>query len=53
MLSEEWDEDGAGGYVNHFDLYHSAMKECGASTSKIDYLVEQVGQGVDISQALG
>ena len=52
VLSEESDEDGAGGYISHFDLYHSAMKECGASTSKIDYLVEQVGQGVDISQAL-
>ncbi|MGC2727683.1 MAG: DUF3050 domain-containing protein [Candidatus Sulfotelmatobacter sp.] len=52
VLSEESDEDGAGGYISHFALYRSAMKECGASTSKIDDLVEQVGKGVDIRQAL-
>jgi hypothetical protein len=52
VLCEESDEDGAGGYTSHFDLYRSAMKECGASTAKIDDLVEQVGKGVDISQAL-
>jgi hypothetical protein len=52
VLSEESDEDGAGGYISHFDLYRSAMKECGASTAKIDDLVEQVGKGVEISQAL-
>jgi len=52
VLSEESDEDGAGGYISHFDLYRTAMKECGASTSKIDYLVGQVGKGVDINEAL-
>ena len=52
VLTEESDEDGAGGYISHFGLYRSAMVECGASTSKIDCLVEQVGKGVDISQAL-
>ena len=52
VLSEESDEDGAGGYISHFDLYRSAMKECGASTSKINYLVGEVGKGVDISKAL-
>jgi hypothetical protein len=52
VLSEESDEDGAGGYISHFDLYRAAMKECGASTSKIDGLVKQVGKGVEISQAL-
>jgi hypothetical protein len=52
VLSEESDEDGAGGYISHFELYRSAMKECGASTSKIDHLVEQVGKGEDIRQAL-
>ncbi len=52
VLSEESDDDGAGGYISHFDLYRLAMKECGASTSRIDCLVEQVGKGVDISQAL-
>jgi hypothetical protein len=51
VLCEESDEDGAGGYTSHFELYRSAMKECGASTAKIDDLVEQVGKGVDISQA--
>ena len=52
VLCEESDEDGAGGYTSHFDLYRAAMKECGASTSKIDDLVELVGKGVDIRQAL-
>jgi len=52
VLCEESDEDGAGGYTSHFDLYRTAMKECGASTLKIDDLVEQVGKGVEITQAL-
>lgn len=52
VLCEESDEDGAGGYTSHFDLYRAAMKECGASTAKIDDLVEQVGNGVEISHAL-
>jgi Protein of unknown function (DUF3050) len=52
VLCEESDEDGAGGYTSHFHLYRSAMKECGASTSKIDYLVDQVGKGVEINEAL-
>lgn len=52
VLSEESDEDGSGGYISHFELYCAAMNECGASTAKIDRLIEQVDKGVDISQAV-
>lgn len=52
VLSEESDEDGAGGYVSHFDLYRAAMNECGASTGKIDCLIEEIGKGVGLRQAL-
>lgn len=52
VLTEESDQDGAGGYISHFDLYRTAMRECGASPSNIDCLLEQMGDGVDISQAL-
>ena len=52
VLGEESDDDGAGGYISHFDIYRSAMNECGASTAQIDGFVEHLGQGMDISQAL-
>jgi Protein of unknown function (DUF3050) len=52
VLGEESDEDGVGGYISHFEMYRSAMSECGASTSSIDCLMEYLGEGVDISQAL-
>jgi hypothetical protein len=52
VLGEESDEDGNGGYISHFEMYRSAMNGCGASTSKIDALIEQLGSGVDISRAL-
>jgi hypothetical protein len=52
VLGEESDEDGFGGYISHFEMYRSAMKECGASTSGIDCLLEDLAEGADISQSL-
>jgi len=52
VLGEESDDDGVGGYITHFDMYRSAMNQCGASTSLIDCLMEQLGKGVDIRHAL-
>lgn len=39
VLGEESDEDSAGGFASHFDLYHRAMRGCGASTAAIDRLL--------------
>jgi hypothetical protein len=52
VLAEETDEDGQGGYASHFELYHRAMLEFGADTSKIDDFLEQVRSGRDFRQAL-
>lgn len=52
VLSEESDENGAGGYTSHFDLYRAAMRECGASTAEIDCLIALVDSGVDLGHAL-
>jgi hypothetical protein len=52
VLGEESDDDGVGGYISHFDMYRSAMNECGASTSSIDCLIHHLAKGVNISQAL-
>ncbi len=41
VLAEESDEDGAGGYASHFELYLNAMREAGARTEIIeDFLTE-------------
>lgn len=52
VLGEESDDDGIGGYISHFDMYHFAMNECGASTSNVDCLMELLGKEMDINQAL-
>lgn len=52
VLAEESDQDRHGGYASHFDLYHKAMKEFGASTDRIDRFVEDVRQGQDVITAL-
>lgn len=36
VLAEESDEDPAGGYVSHFDLYRRAMREVGSDTGPVD-----------------
>jgi hypothetical protein len=52
VLAEESDEDGAGGYASHFELYRRAMRHCGADTAQIDSLVEQLSTGQTLVVAL-
>ncbi|WP_406697675.1 DUF3050 domain-containing protein [Singulisphaera sp. Ch08] len=52
VLAEESDEDGQGGFVSHFDLYHRAMIQCRAKTSSIDAFLNELRQGQTISAAL-
>ena len=52
VLAEESDEDGRGGFASHFELYHRAMKQCGANTSSIDGFLSDCRQGVPLQDAL-
>ena len=52
VLGEESDQDGSGGYISHFEMYRTAMKECGASTQNIDDLLRNLDDGQNISHAL-
>jgi len=52
VLGEESDEDGKSGYISHFELYRSAMVECGAATSTIDSFLERIETGESISESL-
>jgi hypothetical protein len=47
VLGEECDEDGKGGYTNHFDLYIGGMQQTGADTSTILSVVNDVRAGKD------
>jgi Protein of unknown function (DUF3050) len=52
VLSEESDEDGAGGHASHFELYHRAMQLCGANTTIIDTFLNELRTGSSVEQAL-
>lgn len=52
VLGEETDEDGEGGYASHFELYHRAMKRCGAATDSIDQFLVGLQTGKSIEEAL-
>jgi len=52
VLGEESDEDGQGGFASHFDLYHRAMRRCGADTCSIDRFLEHVRRGSSVTSAL-
>lgn len=52
VLGEEADEDGQGGYASHFELYHAAMRELGASTLPIDGLLTRLTAGENWESAL-
>lgn len=52
VLGEESDEDGQGGFGSHFDLYHRAMRRCGADTAGIDRFLERLRSGLPIDSAL-
>ena len=45
VLGEESDEDGAGGYGSHFDLYYRAMRDCSCETGHIDRLIQRLREG--------
>lgn len=51
VLAEESDEDGQGGFASHYDLYHHAMKECGAATESIDKFLTVLQREVQSSHA--
>ena len=48
VLAEESDEDGAGGFCSHFELYLKAMREAGASTATIESLISKIREGNDL-----
>ena len=52
VLAEESDENEAGDYASHFDLYLSSMQQCGADTSVIAGFIDQLRQGVTIDVAI-
>lgn len=52
VLGEESDEDSAGRFASHFELYRQAMNEIGASTKVIDRFVEDLRRGQSVTAAL-
>ncbi len=52
VLGEESDFDENGDYFSHFEMYLKAMRNCGASTSSINFLVDEVNRGTDLFEAL-
>src|SRR5271170_3417334 len=52
VLAEESDEDGQGRFLSHFGLYLRAMTRCGADTTAIDNLVEELRKGSPVPAAL-
>jgi hypothetical protein len=52
VLGEESDEDGEGGFASHFDLYHRAMRRCGASTDTIDRFLDGLRSDCSVESAL-
>ncbi|MDB5384579.1 MAG: hypothetical protein JWM11_225 [Planctomycetaceae bacterium] len=52
VLGEESDEDGLGGYGSHYELYHRAMTQFGADTSKIDATLLSLRSGLTVSAAM-
>jgi len=52
VLAEESDEDGQGGFLSHFGLYLRSMARCGADTTAIDGLLEELRKGSPVPTAL-
>ena len=52
VLGEESDVDAQGKRTSHFELYLAAMNEAGASTTKIDALIELLQGGTAIQDAI-
>jgi len=52
VLGEESDENGAGRFASHFELYRQAMQEVGARTDVIDRFVTDLRNGQTVASAL-
>lgn len=52
VLGEETDEDSQDGYASHFDLYHSAMRDAGANTDRVDGFIDAIRGGQSVANAL-
>jgi Protein of unknown function (DUF3050) len=52
VVGEESDDDRGGGYISHFELYHRAMREAGASTEAIDEVIARLERGQPVMTAL-
>ena len=52
VLDEESDELPNGGHASHFELYLESMRHAAADTGPIERLLELIGRGESISQAL-
>ena len=52
VLGEESDLDENGNRTSHFELYLAAMNEAGASTHKIERLINLLREGITLQQAL-
>ncbi len=52
VLAEESDVGVDGAFISHFEMYHHAMRECGADTAAIDDLIYGVCSGAELSEAL-
>ncbi len=52
VLEEESDEESGGGYISHFELYCSAMEQCGADVSRVDSFLAAIRRGDDMNFSL-
>lgn len=52
VLGEETDDNGAGGYASHFDLYLEAMKSCDAKVDVMDRFLSSLQRGGSVQDAL-
>ena len=52
VLGEESDLHPAGGYASHYDLYHEAMRACGADTVPIDDVLGWLRTGMNVRAVL-
>ena len=52
VLDEESDEVPGGGHLSHFEMYFSAMKQCGANTQPIEAFVEGLRRGFSVEEAM-
>ena len=52
VVGEESDDNVAGGYTSHFELYLAAMRQCGSDISRVEEFVARVTRGSAVRDAL-